>query len=91
MVRTGPLSLLLRRPLAVARWSAVERVWARREGRTLALVFDAPGWAGVVVDSRAAGWKRLVAALPAYLDRADMGWREALARGPGAFIVWERR
>lgn len=90
LVRTGPLALFIRKPLKSARWSAVDRVWALREGRTVALTFDAPGWSGLTVDDRTPGWKRLVAALPAHLDRADPSWREALARGPGACLVWER-
>lgn len=90
IVRTGPLALVLRKPLSVARWSAIERVWARRQDRTLALIFDAPGWPGLVVDERTPGWKRLVAALPARLPGADTTWRAALSRTPGAVLVWER-
>lgn len=90
MVRTGPLALFLRKPLKSARWSAVERIWARRDGRTLALIFDAPDWPGLTVDDRTPGFKRLVAALPGHLDRVDPTWRETLAKGPGACLVWER-
>lgn len=90
VMRTGPLALFRRRPLANARWSAVDRVWVRREGRAVVLTFDAPDWPGVSVADRTPGWKALVAALPERLPGADMGWRDRLAKADGAFLVWER-
>lgn len=90
LVRTGPVGLVLRRPLAEIRWSAVERVWASGDGRRVRLTFDAPGLSGVSADDRTPGWKRLLAALPDRLPGSDPAWRAALKGRPGACLVWER-